>query len=78
MKHDDLNINIQHVTFRPDELVEVTYTEAHDVTDAVAVVKTIIIDSKLLDEDELVETLKTLESFVDEGLLRLRNPADTA
>lgn len=68
-------VQVHSVLFRPDGYLEVTYAEASEMSPAVNVVRTIVMERErfLIDIQDLEISIMEL---VDEGLLALRNPPD--
>lgn len=70
-----MDVDIHSVLFRPDDRVEITYAEKREQSEAIAVVRTIVIDRAKFEED--VSDLETAAfELVDLGLEALRNPPE--
>lgn len=67
-------VQVHAVVFRPDGFVEITYAEEYELSPAVSVVKTIIIDRSKFKEDTDDLEIAAFE-LVDEAIIKLRNPA---
>lgn len=72
----DKQIQIQNVAFRPDGIVEVTYSEPHDMSDHIGLVKLLMFDATIV-ENELDELGEFLIDLVDTVMVKLRNPPET-
>ncbi len=74
---NDAPVEIHSVIFRPDGMLEISFAEKADLTPTVSVVKTIILDRQRFAGD--IDDLEiAVFELVDEGLLGLRNPPDSA
>lgn len=71
---NDPDMEIQHVTFRSDGIIEFIYTELRDVNADACLVKTLVIDGKKLPAQDVDDLFVNLRDLIDEGLLVLRNP----
>lgn len=75
MTSDSAPVEIHTIMFRPDGFVEITFAEKYELTPAVSVVKTIILDRSKFRED--VDDLEVAAfELVDEGYIKLANPSD--
>lgn len=64
---------IQQVNFRPDGVIEVAYSDENDVSERVAIIKTLMFDATLL-EDDVRELQETLVDLIYRAIEKLRNP----
>lgn len=71
------DVTIQNVAFRPDGLIEITYTEARELTEEVAVVRTVMFVRDAVPAIDLDDLADSLQQLVDAALIRLRNPEST-
>lgn len=71
------DVEVQHVTFRSDGIIEFIFTELRDVNEDACLVKTLVVDRKKLPQQDVTDLFDTLLSLIDDGLLILRNPDGT-
>lgn len=67
---------ISLITFLPDGLIQIQYSEERDYSEAAAIMKSIVVDTKFLD-GESEQLLDVAREIVDKGLLLIRNPPKT-
>lgn len=67
------DVQIQGISFRPDGLVELVYTEAREATESGQIFRTAVFEYKLC-EQTLTEIEADLRDLVDEMATAIRNP----
>jgi hypothetical protein len=74
----ETGIQVQQVIFG-ERMVEITYTEPRDqaADGTVLMVRSIAVDMGIFEED-IADLLDTVTQIVDNALVRVRNPQETA
>lgn len=65
------DIVIQTISFRPDDLIEVVYSEQRDLSDHVSIARMMLFDRALVNT-EVEELLDTAREIVDLVLVRMK------
>lgn len=71
MAADDLLI--QQINFRPDGVIEIAYSEDNDMSERVAIIKTLMFDETLL-TDQVREVQDNIVDLIYAAIEKLRNP----
>ena len=66
---------VQAIAFG-DGVVRIEYAEAHDLSDNVAVIKTLMFQEAML-EDDVTSILSDIDDLIDAAIDKLRNPPMT-
>lgn len=70
------DVMVQSVTFRPDGLLEITYSESRERSNYASIIRTMLVERRLFEED--VRNLESdIRDLIDEGYVLLRNPPTT-
>lgn len=72
----DSDLLVQSVTFRPDGLIEITYSEERERSKYASIIRTMLVERRLFEEE--VRALESdIRDLVDEGYVLLRDPPKT-
>lgn len=70
------DVLIQQINFRPDGIIEIAYSEDNDMSDRVAIIKTLMFDAALFEAD-VRELQDSLTDLIYRAIEKLRNPPMT-
>lgn len=73
---DELALVIQRVDFRPDGIVEISYSEGHDQGEHVAMVRILLVEANQF-EPQVTGLLEDVTELIDLAVNKLRNPPMT-
>lgn len=73
----DNSVQIASVTFLSETVIQVQYSEEREYTPAAALMRSLVIDTEFLVEDEVETLSEAILDIIDKALLLIRNPPPT-